>query len=85
MQDFKEGRLELRAGCNAAQSLESEVTGVLARVREQAGEMSMKKLPWSNAPRIMADCGSKGSKINISQMIATLGQVRRAQGKFGLR
>lgn len=34
----------------------------------------MRELPWANAPRIMAECGSKGSVINISQMIACLGQ-----------
>lgn len=34
----------------------------------------MDALPWSNAPRIMADCGSKGSPLNISQMVACVGQ-----------
>ncbi len=34
----------------------------------------MKALPWSNSPRIMAECGSKGSPLNISQMIACVGQ-----------
>jgi DNA-directed RNA polymerase III subunit RPC1 len=34
----------------------------------------MNNLPFSNSPRIMADCGSKGSSINISQMIACVGQ-----------
>jgi len=71
---FNRGRLELKPGCNALQSLESELTGVLGKVREAAGKMAMEKLPWENAPRIMAECGSKGSTINISQMIACLGQ-----------
>jgi DNA-directed RNA polymerase III subunit RPC1 len=30
--------------------------------------------PWSNTPRIMAECGSKGSPLNISQMMACVGQ-----------
>ena len=34
----------------------------------------MKALPWMNTPRIMADCGSKGSPLNISQMVACVGQ-----------
>lgn len=34
----------------------------------------MKALPWTNAPRIMAECGSKGSPLNISQMVACVGQ-----------
>jgi len=31
-------------------------------------------LEWSNTPRIMAECGSKGSPLNISQMMACVGQ-----------
>lgn len=46
----------------------------------------MSELPWSNAPRIMADCGSKGSTLNISQMMACVGQQnvggRRIQDGF---
>jgi DNA-directed RNA polymerase III subunit RPC1 len=34
----------------------------------------MKALAWHNAPRIMADCGAKGSPLNISQMMACVGQ-----------
>ena len=34
----------------------------------------MEKLHWRNSPLIMSQCGSKGSPINISQMIACVGQ-----------
>lgn len=34
----------------------------------------MKELHWRNSPLIMSQCGSKGSPINISQMIACVGQ-----------
>ena len=34
----------------------------------------MGDLPRTNSPRIMAECGSKGSALNVSQMIACLGQ-----------
>ena len=71
---FKTGKLELRPGCDAAQSLETELTGLLGRVREHAGSKLMGDLPRSNSPRIMAECGSKGSALNVSQMIACLGQ-----------
>jgi DNA-directed RNA polymerase III subunit RPC1 len=47
---------------------------VLGELRQKAGDIAMKELPWVNSPRIMADCGSKGSTINISQMIACVGQ-----------
>ena len=72
---FRTGTLALKPGCDASQSLENELTGLLSKVREAGGQMAMKELPWTNAPRIMADCGSKGSPLNISQMIALLGQV----------
>ena len=72
--DYEKGRVELKPGCNSMQSLESMVTGVLNDVRKKMGEMAVQELPWANAPRIMATCGSKGSNLNISQMIACLGQ-----------
>ena len=56
------------------QSLEEILNGILGRLRESAGQEAMKALPWSNTPRIMADCGSKGSPLNISQMISCVGQ-----------
>ena len=67
-------KLELRPGCDKLQSLEEILNGILGRLRESAGQEAMKALPWSNSPRIMADCGSKGSPLNISQMISCVGQ-----------
>jgi DNA-directed RNA polymerase III subunit RPC1 len=71
---YDRGELELRPGCDMLQSLEEILNGLLGRLRESAGQAAMKALPWSNSPRIMADCGSKGSPLNISQMIAIVGQ-----------
>jgi len=48
--------------------------GVLSRVREVAGSVCVEQLPRHNSPNIMALCGSKGSVINICQMIACVGQ-----------
>lgn len=46
----------------------------------------MEELHWRNSPLIMSQCGSKGSPINISQMIACVGQQsvggRRAPNGF---
>ena len=46
----------------------------------------MQELHWRNSPLIMSQCGSKGSPINISQMIACVGQQsvggRRAPNGF---
>jgi DNA-directed RNA polymerase beta' subunit len=36
--------------------------------------MCMAELPRTNSPRIMATCGSKGSTLNICQMVACVGQ-----------
>ena len=71
---YNEGSLELRPGCDLLQSLEEMLNGILGKLREAAGQEAMKALEWSNAPRIMADCGSKGSPLNISQMMACVGQ-----------
>jgi len=71
---YEKGTLTLQAGCNAEETLEAEVLGVLSSVREAAGNACLQALPKHNAPLIMALCGSKGSTINISQMIACVGQ-----------
>lgn len=41
IQDFNKGKLELKAGCDAAQSLESEISVVLNGLREKAGKVSI--------------------------------------------
>ncbi|XP_024535104.1 DNA-directed RNA polymerase III subunit 1 [Selaginella moellendorffii] len=71
---FNKGQLTLQPGCDAAQTLESEITGELNKIREAAGQVCVNELHWRNSPLIMSQCGSKGSVINISQMIACVGQ-----------
>ncbi|GAA5869946.1 hypothetical protein JCM1840_007679 [Sporobolomyces johnsonii] len=68
------GKLECQPGSNVEQTLESMISGDLSRVRDQVGEICMTELSRNNAPLIMATCGSKGSKINVSQMVACVGQ-----------
>ncbi|KAL7999807.1 putative DNA-directed RNA polymerase, subunit beta-prime [Plasmopara halstedii] len=74
IEDYRRGKLSLKPGCNAIQSLESELNGLLGKLRETAGAECMRTLPFHNNPRIMAECGSKGSALNISQMMACVGQ-----------
>jgi len=74
IEKYKNNTLELSAGCDEIQSLEEVLNGLLGKLREEMGNKAMDTLPWSNAPRIMAECGSKGSSLNISQMIACVGQ-----------
>ena len=71
---YKKGTLALQPGCDAEQTLEAEVLGILSTVRETAGNVCLRELPKHNAPLTMALCGSKGSTINISQMVACVGQ-----------
>uniref|UniRef100_A0A7S1XTP6 DNA-directed RNA polymerase subunit n=1 Tax=Phaeomonas parva TaxID=124430 RepID=A0A7S1XTP6_9STRA len=74
IEEYNRGSIQLKPGCDALQSLEAELNGLLGRLRESAGKAAMGELPFSNAPRTMADCGSKGSPLNISQMMACVGQ-----------
>ncbi|KAL5764211.1 hypothetical protein ACOSP7_016562 [Xanthoceras sorbifolium] len=86
IKEFNEGKLQLKPGCDSAQTLEAVITDLLNRIREDAGKECMKGLPWRNSPLIMSQCGSKGSPINISQMVALVGQQsvggRRAPNGF---
>ncbi|CAG8634234.1 6225_t:CDS:10, partial [Paraglomus occultum] len=70
----KSGKLVNQPGCNEEQTLETHISGVLSKVRDDAGQICMQELNRYNAPLIMATCGSKGSKINVSQMVACVGQ-----------
>lgn len=74
IQLYNSGKIRLKPGCNAIQSLESEVNGILSKIRENCGKEALGALNYRNAPLCMAQCGSKGSPLNISQMIACLGQ-----------
>ena len=53
---------------------QSVVLHELSVIRESAGKSCKKELHRTNSPLTMALCGSKGSFINISQMIACVGQ-----------
>jgi DNA-directed RNA polymerase III subunit RPC1 len=71
---FKEGKLEKAAGCDEETTLENKVQGILSNVRDKVGDICMRELSKYNSPLIMACSGSKGSKINVSQMVACVGQ-----------
>ena len=68
------GLLENAPGCDAEQTLESKISGILSKIRDDVGQICFQELNKYNAPLIMALCGSKGSKINVSQMVACVGQ-----------
>jgi DNA-directed RNA polymerase III subunit RPC1 len=79
IQEAKDGTLKPQAGCDIDQTLEAKVLSVLSEIRDEAGKICIEELHPSNSPLIMTLCGSKGSKINISQMVACVGQQA---GKF---
>jgi len=72
--DFQLDRLTRDAGCNEEQTMENRISGVLSEVRQKAGAICFEQLSNWNSPLIMAKCGSKGSNINVSQMVAAVGQ-----------
>lgn len=72
--EFNAGTLKNKPGCDAKQTLESMVNGQLGDIRAKIGDKCETDLPRFNKPRIMATCGSKGSAINLCQMMACVGQ-----------
>ena len=72
--DYNKGKLETQPGCNEEETLEAKIGGLLSKVREEVGDVCIRELDCMNAPLIMATCGSKGSTLNVSQMVAVVGQ-----------
>ena len=71
---YNTGKIQLKPGLNAEQSLESSLIKILSDIREIVGKYLRNILPRSNTALKMAICGSKGSDINLSQMIGCVGQ-----------
>jgi len=70
----EEGRLVCQPGCSEEETLESRILDELSVIRDNVGKACLKELHATNTPLTMALCGSKGSFINISQMIGTFKQ-----------
>lgn len=71
---YAAGKLETQPGCDEEQTLEAKISGILSNVRGTVGDVCIRELDPHNAPLIMATCGSKGSTLNVSQMVACVGQ-----------
>ena len=71
---YKAGTLEKFPGCDELQTMENQLSGILSKVRQQAGDECIAQLSKYNSPLIMAASGAKGSSINVSQMVALVGQ-----------
>ena len=74
------GELEQQPGRSVMESFENQVNQVLNKARDDAGNMAQQSLRDTNNVVRMVTAGSKGSFINISQMIACVGQ-QNVEGK----
>ncbi|XP_028157566.1 DNA-directed RNA polymerase III subunit RPC1 isoform X5 [Ostrinia furnacalis] len=72
--EMEKGTLQCQPGCTMEETLEAVMLSELSSIRELAAKACFRELHPTNAPLIMAQSGSKGSNINISQMIACVGQ-----------
>jgi DNA-directed RNA polymerase II subunit RPB1 len=72
--------LEQQPGRTIMESFENQVNQVLNKARDDAGNMAQQSLRDTNNVVRMVTAGSKGSFINISQMIACVGQ-QNVEGK----
>ncbi|KAJ7351029.1 DNA-directed RNA polymerase II subunit RPB1 [Desmophyllum pertusum] len=79
--------LEPTPGNTLRQTFENQVNRILNDCRDKTGSSAQKSLSEFNNFKAMVVSGSKGSKINISQVIAVVGQ-QNVEGKripFGFR
>jgi len=81
------GDLETQPGRTMIESFEQFVNRVLNTARDHAGKSAQSSLDETNSVKAMVTAGSKGSFINISQIIACVGQ-QNVEGKripYGFR
>ena len=74
------GKLETQPGKSLVQSFEAKVNQKLNSAREEAGKLAADSLDDKNNIIAMVNAGSKGSPINIAQIIACVGQ-QNVEGK----
>ena len=68
------GIFENKTGKTNEQEFETQVNNILNRASNDAGKIGRESLSSDNRFVIMVNAGSKGSDLNISQMISCLGQ-----------
>jgi DNA-directed RNA polymerase III subunit RPC1 len=74
IKSYSVGMLKKAAGCDEERTMENQISGLLNRVRQDTGKTCIQELSRHNSPLIMATSGSKGSEINVAQMVAVVGQ-----------
>src|SRR3989338_6835710 len=73
----KKGTLKLTRGLSAEEALEAYIVKELGKARDRAGSTADQSFDETNAGRIMATTGARGSSLNIGQMAGALGQQSR--------
>ena len=68
------GLFENSSGRSNQENFEIKMAGTLNKATGEAGGITIKSLSDNNRMTNMIKAGSKGSNLNVSQMIATLGQ-----------
>jgi len=68
------GIFENKSGKTNAEEFETKVNNSLGKGQSEAGREALKSLDLDNRFVVMFNAGSKGSEINIQQMISCLGQ-----------
>uniref|UniRef100_A0A914ZYQ6 DNA-directed RNA polymerase subunit n=2 Tax=Parascaris univalens TaxID=6257 RepID=A0A914ZYQ6_PARUN len=79
--------IKVTRGNTLLQTFESKINSILNNARDRTGTSAQRSLSADNNFKAMVVAGSKGSKINISQVIACVGQ-QNVEGKripFGFR
>ena len=68
------GIFENKTGRTNQDEFETQVNNILNKATQEAGSIGLKSLSKENRFVIMVNAGSKGSDLNIAQMISALGQ-----------
>jgi DNA-directed RNA polymerase beta' subunit len=68
------GIFENNTGKTNVEEFETQVNSILNQATSESGKIGLKNLNKDNRFVIMVNAGSKGSELNISQMISCLGQ-----------
>lgn len=80
MEQLHIGMFNNETGKSNSEEFETRVNNILNQASSQAGKIGRNNLDKDNRFVIMVNAGSKGSDLNISQMISCLGQ-QNVQGK----
>jgi DNA-directed RNA polymerase II subunit RPB1 len=78
--EFQDNKISAQPGRTLMQTFEVEVNRALNGARETAGRNAQGSLRSDNSVKAMVNAGSKGSELNISQIIACVGQ-QNVEGK----